>query len=314
MISTVASGAAGTGAGAAIPLVGAALSSAPAFFNSAPHSSANALTGGLQQQFTNQVLKPLAQLRQTDPAAAAQQMGPLWAKFQQQVQQWASGDPSGIAARVANQMYSTPGFINTVASILGSMPQVAKVTGGTLASLGQQQQAGPTAGAQFPTTTLPTTSALSETPPPTAGGPGGSGGQWQTTAPGWINTAIHIGEKVFGKHPATTPATGGGTGGGAAAPPAADPGGWQQILPYLVGGGLSIGGGLLSNAAAQQRNNALQARSGQMDALANDARRNQNVYSAAAFPSILQGLGNRNPNMVQQANTQMNGAKFPTGQ
>lgn len=309
MISTVASGAAGTGAGAAIPLVGAALSSAPAFFNSAPHSTANALTGGLQQQFTDQVLRPLAQLRQTNPQAAAQQMGPAWAKFQQQVQQWASGDPSGNAATVANQMYSTPGFINTVASILGSMPQVAKVTGGTFANLGQPQQAA------FPTTAPPTASALSETPPPTAGGPGGAGGQWQTGAPGgWLNTAIKTAGTIFGaKQPAATPAggTGAGTNGGTT-PPAAS-GGWEQILPYLAGAGLSLGGGYLNSQAVKQRNDSLQARASQMDALGNDSRRNQNVYSAAAFPSILQGLGNRNPNMVQQANQQMNGAKFPTG-
>lgn len=100
--------------------------------------------------------------------------------------------------------------------------------------------------------------------------------------------------------------------GSATTPPPAPGFNWQKYLPYLIGGGASLTGSILSNQAAQQRNSALTTQATNMNALADQERQRKNYYAAALMPTLLQGLGNSNPNLVSQAQQQMNTAQFPT--
>lgn len=82
--------------------------------------TANSLTRGLQQEFTDQVLAPLAVVNQTDPEAAHALMEAAWPKALQQFQDFASQGKN--QAKVVDQMFKTPAWISTVTSIMGRNP------------------------------------------------------------------------------------------------------------------------------------------------------------------------------------------------
>lgn len=125
MISTavapvVGTGAVGTTAGiAAGPVVIAGLAAKGA----ARHTAE--LLVQQQDRFTNEVLKPAAQLAQTDPQGAQSMVAQAWPKFLETVNQFASS-PLMVNSQVVQQMFQTPQFMNTVQSLLGDNPLDAK--------------------------------------------------------------------------------------------------------------------------------------------------------------------------------------------
>lgn len=311
--------------------------------------AANGLTQGLQQDFTDQVLVPLAELRKTNPQAAAAQMEPAWAAFQQQANQYGAKDKN--TAKTVKQML-TPGqdFLNTVTSIIGRDPL------GAAPAQQQQVQAQPQARAQFPTTVLPTTQQNYAAPQ--ASNPSTGGGLWSglgQAGAGILGALTNRGNPYKSSY--TPPAQNnllqgsdstirsvlknmgggllggilGGAKGGAGGKATGGQGGvgqggsstvnvttapdstpWGSILPILAGIGTKAAGDVMDANALNKRNDLLRAQATAMSGRANQQQQQRNYYASALMPSILQGLGNRNPNQVQQATQQMNTAKFPT--
>lgn len=302
--------------------------------------AANGLTQGLQQDFTDQVLVPLAELRKTNPQAAAAQMEPAWAAFQQQANQYGAKDAN--TAKVVQQMLSTPAFMNTVGSILGRDPKAAPPA--------QQQQVAQTQqqGARFPTTQQQNYAGGN-----TQGGGGGllaglgqagagvlgaltnRGNPYQSSYTGPQGNALAGGSAlggVLGKiGGGILGGLGGGRTGGGTATGGTATGGqggtggtntntvnvndstpWDKILPLLAGIGTKAAGDVLDANAMNKRNDLLRAQAAAMTNKANTQQQQRNYYASSLMPSILQGLGNRNPNQIQQATQQMNTAKFPT--
>jgi hypothetical protein len=70
-----------------------------------------------QDKFYNDILKPIAQLKETDPQAAAQQLAPAWSEFLRQADIFAAENPTH--AKVVSQMLNqTPELTNTVTDML----------------------------------------------------------------------------------------------------------------------------------------------------------------------------------------------------
>lgn len=109
--------------------------------------TANSLTRGLQQEFTDQVLAPLAVVNQADPEAAHALMEAAWPKALQQFQDFASQGKN--QAKVVDQMFKTPAWIQTVTSIMGRNPFTSQPPAP------KQDQAGTTPQEQPPTETQP---------------------------------------------------------------------------------------------------------------------------------------------------------------
>jgi hypothetical protein len=123
---------------------------------------------------------------------------------------------------------------------------------------------------------------------------------WTTLIPGYKKPQM-------GATPPYVGGTGAPTGGGA---PSGAGGGtstpqqqttMQQILPWLVGGGLSaLGTGLASRAQGQQ-NQQLQQRTQMMDQLARDEMARKEAYASMILPSLMQAIGIKNPNLAAMA-------------
>ncbi len=74
---------------------------------------------------------------------------------------------------------------------------------------------------------------------------------------------------------------------------------WKELMPWIAGTGAKLGGDYLQGRAANQRNDRLDERTAMMDQLARDEMAKKEYYSSILLPSLMQGIGNRNPNMAR---------------
>lgn len=123
-VSTAAAQMAGNSLGAAATLgISAAVDAALIALNhfvGAGRRTANSLTQGLQQDFTDNVLAPLAVVNQTDPEAAHALMEKAWPAAYQKFEEF--GSQGKNQRKVIDQMYRTPEWLSTVTSIMGRNP------------------------------------------------------------------------------------------------------------------------------------------------------------------------------------------------
>lgn len=71
------------------------------------------------------------------------------------------------------------------------------------------------------------------------------------------------------------------------------------MLPLLIGGGISLLGSLLGGRAQKKQNNRLDERTSMMDEMARKEMEKKEFLSNILLPSLLQGMGNRNPQTAQ---------------
>lgn len=81
-------------------------------------------------------------------------------------------------------------------------------------------------------------------------------------------------------------------------PSPAGPGGWQQYLPYAVGGAASVVGSVLQNRSNNQQNKRLEQRATMNDELARQEQAKRDYYASMLLPSMLQALGNKDPKLA----------------
>jgi len=96
--------------------------------------------------------------------------------------------------------------------------------------------------------------------------------------------------------PTQTGGTVGGTQGGS---------GWTQYLPQIVGAGAALGSAALQNRSNNQNNARLDARTQMMDQLARDEQARKEYYSSILLPSLLRGMGQKDPGILGMAKSRM---------
>ena len=105
------------------------------------------------------------------------------------------------------------------------------------------------------------------------------------------------GPKVQGTPPYVPAGKTTGVPGGAAQ----SGGGLSQALPAILGAGASIGGTVLQQRAANHGNDILRQRAEMQDKLSREEMARREYYASILLPSLLQALGNRNPQVAQSA-------------
>lgn len=80
-----------------------------------------------------------------------------------------------------------------------------------------------------------------------------------------------------------------------------DKGDWTDYLPWMASTGARVAGTILDSRAQNQQNERLDQRTAEQDQIARDEMKRREYYASILMPSLLQGIGNRNPNLMRMA-------------
>ena len=113
--------------------------------------------------------------------------------------------------------------------------------------------------------------------PPATGSPGGAGPPWEQSPAGVPSSA---------GLPAGQP---GQSGGGSS---------FLDVLPFLVGSGLSITGSALDARSRNAQANLIRERLTKMNQLSDEESRRRDYYAMIMLPQMLQWMGRKNPREI----------------
>lgn len=80
---------------------------------------------------------------------------------------------------------------------------------------------------------------------------------------------------------------------------------WTKYLPDIVGTGASLAATALQARSQGQQNQAAQERIKRLDELTNQENARKDYFASILMPSILRGLGQRNPQVIAMARQRM---------